>query len=553
MLTHGYVHGHIHQHKDHVHIHGHIHNHDHEQAAHDADTCGELKAEPCDDILCDELDDCYFDCADSGLAELEDGSCCEDPACLQEPEAVCTDVACMANEHHGNSLCEWQRPKMLIFENLLHNVLRNIEYIGRDIKEPEVKVEPVKDEPEPFQIHFPHLCHQEVPPLASQQTHSTHQSCFHAKIPSAETPYDENYNFLLHFNNYPMRDKIEPALEPVGPALGLEPTLDPLGVRECQWDACFKKISDLSLVDHLVDDHVRNEYRLGAGEPHPAFECEWSRCNVVESDFEAFLAHLCSHKAPEQHPAAATMSPLLTPISEVTQLPRADAKSPRRRELGDLAQSVNITEMRIQPLAGPDASFTCKWQVGTTPAGEPVLCHSTHDSAGHLQQHLQDEHIGHGKSIYHCCWSGCCRNKGKPFIQRQKLFRHIHIHTGYKPCQCNECGALFATPAMLAQHRRTHSGEKPYACKTCGKKFTTSSSLSIHNRVHSGDRPLKCTWPGCGKSFRESSNLGKHMRLHTKMHKCSICGEIFLQKKDYTKHRKIHDTDDVVLPEGISL
>lgn len=571
VLTHGYVHGHIHQHKDHMHIHGHIHNHDHEQYAPVADPAlCELdpNLDLCDDIFCDELDDCYFDdCGSHRLPDVfRDDKCCDeakccDPTCLDQQDSICTDPACLANHHHGNSLCERQKPKVSIFENLLQNVQRNIEQFAAPQPAKRAKLDPS------FRIHFPHQCHLDPQfqqqPLSGKETpvlpssHNTHQSCFHAKLPSADSvaaldaEKQFDFNFFVQFNNF-------------NQMLSDSTSFD--NTYACQWDNCVKKVSDSSLVNHLVDDHLKDEYRLQShDEPHPAFECEWDSCHFVDDDFQAFLAHLNSHKTssidklPAEH-----ASPLLTP-SSITTVATSPLQGPKRDDSYLLPtvekhNPVNITEMRIQPQAArekPDAAFTCKWHIGTTDAGEPVLCNRTHENEGHLQEHLQEDHIGQGKSIYHCCWYGCDRNQGKPFVQRQKLFRHIHVHTNYKPCRCEVCGLLFAVPAMLAQHLRTHSGEKPFTCKICGKKFTTSSSLSIHNRVHSGDKPLLCTWPGCGKRFRESSNLAKHMRVHTTKYKCEICGDIFDQKKQYTRHRKVHDREParaaLVAPNEISL
>jgi hypothetical protein len=40
------------------------------------------------------------------------------------------------------------------------------------------------------------------------------------------------------------------------------------------------------------------------------------------------------------------------------------------------------------------------------------------------QQHLDEIHIGQGKSSYVCQWFNCPRN-GKPMEQRQKIMRHL--------------------------------------------------------------------------------------------------------------------------------
>lgn len=459
VMTHGYVHGHIHHHADHMHIHGHIHNHDHQEP----EACGDFK-DLCNDILCENLDDCYFyDCENSEepceqIVHLEAGECCDDPACPAE----CADPACL--EESTNHMCEQQKPKLHMFENLLANVQRGF------------------GAPSDLQLHFPHPCHEEQVALEN-----THQLCFHAKAPLSLRE-ERDFDFYVQFDNFPE-------------------------TYACQWEQCQKRVDDKTLVSHLLDNHIRD---FG---DEKLFQCEWSQCLYHNANLGELISHLELHKTPLRP----VPLPMLTPA---------------------LADELNITHMEILPRApAANERFTCMWQVGQAD-GEPVVCRRQHLSAGELQHHLQDDHIGLGKPLYNCCWLGCDRNGGKHFVQRQKLFRHIHTHTHYRPCKCDVCGAAFAVPATLKQHMRTHLGEKPFACAVCGKRFTTSLLLLVHNRVHLGERPLECKWPGCGKRFSESSNLAKHMRLHSKQFRCE-CGAVFDKKAHYTRHRREHRHDKV--------
>lgn len=614
-FTHGYVHGHVHRHNDYMHIHGHIHNHDHTPAeAPVADTAALKQAleptvschefdEMCRGIFCDELDDCYFEECSMGYGapddacgghceDLSDGECCHSPECSEETEtALCTDPECTSCDHHANSLCESQRSKLGMFENLLQNVQKNVEEVLQPVSE-ETESAPSKrrktENPHKLQIHFPHPCHsgpatqlQEEPePLQTRKTdpsvwlvlpeakqHHTHQTCFHAKVPSssidqttkelhpdASKHLASNFDFVIQFDNFNQMMNLsndEFANQPLFNDPGFSyPRIEPTAVP-CQWENCQKKVENTNLVDHLVKDHIKDEHSLHQNHVGAtgSFECEWNNCDFMDHDYTVFLSHLTEHKMgsigsnindaiiPKSNDEIAA---LLTPdsISENQYSSPSDMKKEPQNML-------NITSIKISPKsqdvsASADTSFTCKWQIGTDADGKPIVCGLAHSCEGELQHHLQDDHIGQGKSVYHCCWIGCDRHGGKSFIQRQKLYRHIHIHTQYKPCKCSVCGASFAVPAILKQHMRIHSGEKPFTCNVCGKTFATSSSLSIHNRVHSGERPLQCTWPGCEKRFSESSNLAKHLRLHTKTFTCETCGEVFDKKTEYTRHKKNH-------------
>lgn len=630
LSTHGYIHGHVHRHNDHMHIHGHIHNHDHQGHAHElSEPCSHFD-EVCNEIFCDDLDDCYYEsCGNSKVSECadcfpgesgnqccdeedcgkqSDVECCEDPYCLHDVEAICNDPGCLDHleaTDHENNLCDYQAQRMSIFKNILESVQRGVEKPqAKELASPNVndsgtskkkrRIEPLEDEK--FQIHFPHRCHavaqapqdsnitsdkvlrrSETPILPSNgnspvNNHHTHQSCFHARIPNSQHDFSSSlapqsekqqsdFDFFIQFNNFNLifdsdETKVQQQHELSAPLIGNESPSAPSSYS-CKWENCFKKVDDHTLLDHLIDEHINTEYHLDNRDKlnNQAFQCEWDNCSFSNQNLNSFISHLNSHKGfvdPKnrcladfgQQGIPLAPSPLLTPNSASSS---TGSPQQTKKEDGNTVQNpINITSMEILPKPETkseplDKQFTCRWQVGTTPDGEPMICGKTHSSEGDLQHHLQQDHIGLGKSQYNCCWVGCERCGGKPFVQRQKLYRHIHIHTNYKPCKCEICGGSFAVPATLRQHMRTHSGERPFTCTFCGKKFTTSSSLSIHNRVHSGARPLECKWPGCGKRFSESSNLAKHMRVHTKSYKCEECGEVFALKKDFTKHKKTHN------------
>lgn len=607
VFTHGYVHGHVHHHKNHMHIHGHIHNHDHIQPENcqtdqggsflkqSLDSCKQFQNgfEDCGDIFCEELDDCYFHECDG--VSLSDQICDESgqpfDACtehnhIQDPNGTLNltrsvpeqplslnyldaETSAEMNRYSG-SLCELQRPKLNIFENLINNVHQDIEQqfstntdenIAHTHESIPKRIKLAQPDM-PLHLHFPHHCHlKEQKETISPEFHTVHQSCFHTKIPIATTTSAEakmapaksdqfDFDFFAQFNNFSRALDNDPSQ--------LLPYALPRTTFNCQWDSCADLVDNSSLVDHVVGTHLKQDHRIEEyPKRQPEFECEWDHCNFIDPDFNAFLEHLQSHRidANAEFPLPSLdvkntksaghnpqdLSPLLTPrsIEAISESPKCSHPIKQEENHG-----LNITKIKICPKSKPDtqktdANFTCKWHMGKDSNGTPIICNTTHADEGSLQEHLKEVHIGRGHSIYHCCWDGCERNNGKPFLQRQKIFRHIHIHTGHKPCKCDICGSLFAVPSMLTQHMRIHSGEKPYKCVHCDKRFATSSSLAIHTRVHLGVKPLKCTWPGCDRHFRESTNLTKHMKTH-RGYKCEVCQQEFDKKRDYTKHCKLH-------------
>lgn len=548
VLTHGFVHGHIHKHKDHTHIHGHIHNHDHDhhhgldEAADKVELCPESEELAlCDEIFCNELDDCLFtncqdtrdqclqhECYDETAYSTYDcTSCCEDPNCDSTnsvcPSLVCKDPAC-SGEHqdHENNLCDLQLSKRPIFENLINNV-----HSGICEEQPRKKLRSDPLKVPKLQLHFPHECHPAPEQNASTKCdsdakpcsvnhHHIHQSCFHTTIPNppigSEDPVMSDFDFYVQFNNFNETLK----------------SLSDISYPEylCEWENCHKTVTNQTFLQHLLENHIGQEYSRSDVKSEAPYHCEWNYCNFMDSDLNSLINHVNVHKKHSETnknnvltPSSSELSANSSPLENTTTDHHLDI-----RPVGQ-ASNYNITAMEIRPTDAhlrcnhvEDPTFTCKWETHTE-NGVPVPCGKSHGSAAELHNHLLEEHLKSGQKLYDCCWIGCERHNGKNFRQRQKLVRHLFIHTKHRPCVCDICGARFAVANMLKQHMRTHSGEKPYACNVCGKQFSTSSSLSIHNRVHTGEKPLMCKWPGCGKRFRESSNLTKHMKVHYKSNK----------------------------------
>lgn len=693
---HGYVHGHIHRHRDHTHIHGHIHSHNdplnqpqqppsqsrisgsdsnlnplgytgsdkansifypenQPDGITDAKANGTednssllncpLEELPlCDEVLCSELDDCYYSsCTDANFDQCcaANFETCNDPDCISHEdlekitnnhllsatsakvdsnvgdsnkhspgsnEVICNNPNCLQNgdatvccyddthtKNHNNNLCMDNHDKK-IFTQMFAEFQKDYNKSINNISENPTDTSPTKVSPTLEQlssamtsfinskdIHYPH----EIHPIDN-----IHKAFFHTNIDEPNlyngnnlTDFDFHFRFNNHCNTPSDSSLAKPKLEELNKQFEKQNQPQPFNNQytfPCKWDNnCFSTVSNDNFLNHIVNDHFK-DFNLDPANPNAnvssptqEFNCEWGDCKYSFESLDSFLNHLATHKlhptfnvptpestnsvTVEHTPNSITpkVSPDLsvnfpaTAAHQVSKLSGLNNNSDDSN-YGYFQESprssrhdckVNISNLQIKakkPRDPIDANFTCQWDIGSDEHSEPVKCGKSHHSAGDLQEHVINDHIGSGKSCYNCKWVGCERHKGKNFPQRQKLLRHIHIHTNHKPWTCKVCGSTFAVESMLIQHLRIHSGEKPFKCNVCGKRFATSSSLSIHHRIHTGEKPLVCKFPGCNKKFSESSNLTKHMKTHFKAFPCKICGETFDRKSNYLRHMQLH-------------
>uniref|UniRef100_A0A669CQF1 C2H2-type domain-containing protein n=1 Tax=Oreochromis niloticus TaxID=8128 RepID=A0A669CQF1_ORENI len=134
-----------------------------------------------------------------------------------------------------------------------------------------------------------------------------------------------------------------------------------------------------------------------------------------------------------------------------------------------------------------------------------------------------------------------CSVCGRTFLNKNKLEKHLTIHTGERPHLCSICGNGFPSAASLKLHLHIHTGEKPYQCSQCSKSFRSSSGLRLHSRQHMEVRPIyEC--PQCGRTYGRMTELKMHQRYHTgdKPYACTCCSKRFISKDKLNVHMRIH-------------
>lgn len=339
--------------------------------------------------------------------------------------------------------------------------------------------------------------------------------------------------------------------------------------EHCPWTSCdFTTDNAASLAPHVYKSHIDLMAATPASpsEALDPFRCAHQECHFEAADYRDFAAHVRNEHfpsmwmpvSPDEAAAAANAS---TPSTSSTPM-ISDFLGGDHSSDNSFSQHQNHAQAQVEAQAQAQAQAHAQAHAqmshynqhqhqyrhqhtheqqhqhqhqhhpqqhghhhghGHTETDKGCVCEWLHDDGSvcgrhfdncqKLTEHLETEHVKTRQKEYFCRWQGCERHN-KPFKQRQKIARHLQVHTNNKPFRCDVCGHSFGEMHVLRQHMRVHSGEKPYECKVCGKRFAVSTALSVHMRTHTGEKPLMCKFPGCGKRFSESSNLAKHMKTH---------------------------------------
>ncbi|XP_061564751.1 zinc finger protein 768-like [Cololabis saira] len=172
----------------------------------------------------------------------------------------------------------------------------------------------------------------------------------------------------------------------------------------------------------------------------------------------------------------------------------------------------------------------------------------------------------HGSELDVTRHGGCTKSFKCPvcdeeFPRMQALRLHMRSHA----FPCGVCWVRFKKLITLEKHMLLHTGEKPFECEQCGERFILEQSLTLHVKAHSGLVPdptefveeppkkkrgrwgftadgKKITCEECGECFRSKTDLQVHAISHMakKPPACDKCSQIFNSHADLQLHLKSH-------------
>ncbi|KAL3870709.1 hypothetical protein ACJMK2_038753 [Sinanodonta woodiana] len=109
--------------------------------------------------------------------------------------------------------------------------------------------------------------------------------------------------------------------------------------------------------------------------------------------------------------------------------------------------------------------------------------------------------------------------------------------TKSKKYKCTVCGLSFSTHSLLFLHKKKHAVLE-HACFVCGKMYTRKFDLDRHLRVHTGDQPYECDI--CLMGFGCRLNIADHMETHVLKEanefQCDGCKALFFDQQSILSH-----------------
>ena len=163
------------------------------------------------------------------------------------------------------------------------------------------------------------------------------------------------------------------------------------------------------------------------------------------------------------------------------------------------------------------------------------------DSPGNgMKQEPEDESSTHtGDKPYQCV---VCQ---KTFHKEKKLLKHQQKHEELKDDTVrNLVSSLSAYYAQNVATKDDDGEEKPYICQQCQVVFTSEAEYIAHILTCNATASKEHTCAICLQTCATKDMLTTHLLKHN-IYGCTVCDEMFTQKRDLAAHVKSHNETEI--------
>jgi len=131
----------------------------------------------------------------------------------------------------------------------------------------------------------------------------------------------------------------------------------------------------------------------------------------------------------------------------------------------------------------------------------------------------------------------------KPVIIRETLVANIEGENDPLEDRLVKCKSRYFSDISTNLIDKKKENTKPLQCRICEEIFLCKKLFSQHWKMHRSEkRQKKHKCEQCGWAFRDKLNLTQHIRTHSgeKPFRCYCCSKAFKQKQGLLEHLRIH-------------